>query len=108
MSLGRVDFDWQSGKAGARANIDAVQVLTMTAIEDMTRQEERLPEMASDDLFGIAHGRKVHPGIPAQQQIDVGGDLAELKVAQPVLAEKRAQQLGDADEIHEAMVIRYG
>lgn len=39
--------------------------------EEGLREKERFPEVAGDDLAGIAGAGEVHAGVPLQEQIEM-------------------------------------
>jgi hypothetical protein len=41
-------------------------------------EEERLAEVAGDDLFGIVDGSEIDAGVPAEEEIEVRGYLIQV------------------------------
>ena len=47
--------------------------------------------MSCHDIFFVAHGGQVHALIPAQEEIEIDGDLLELRFGKRVRNEGRQQ-----------------
>ena len=61
--------------------------------------------MSRDHAFRIAHRGQVDAGIPAQQKIEVGRDLSQLRAGERSgrpgwRLDERREQLGDAGGVH--------
>ena len=99
---GRPDLDGEAGETGAGTDIQQVPVASRQAAEriQMAGGKEGFAEVASDDLFGIADGGEVDARVPAQEEVEIAGELRQLRVAEGSAAEKRGEQGGDAGGLH--------
>jgi len=79
----------QSGKSGTAAKVE--DIFDGIAGEKMAGSKERLSEMTHHDLLRRAHGSKVHPGIPADEQVEVNVDRGKDGFVQLSGGDKRRE-----------------
>ncbi len=103
-----VDLQEKAGEAGAGAEIDNPTLSGQTragpgrATQKPAGGEEGLAEMSCNDTFGATHGGQVDAGVPAQQQLQVAGQLRQLPSGEA--GGKGLEQGSDADGIHRERV----
>ena len=109
-----VEFDGESGEAGAGAEVGEMKIFHHRGHgghggrrerENMAGGEEGFSEVAGEDFFGIADSGEVDACVPAQEQIEVGGDVAVKSVVcrLSVVVGARCEgleQRGDLGEVH--------
>ncbi len=104
-----MDLEGQAREAGAGAEVDDVKRSFPTllrqerarpgwAIQENPGGGERLAEVSCNDMFRFAHRGQVDAGVPAQQQVEVGGDLSELRAGKA--GRIGLEQGSDAGGIH--------
>ncbi len=68
--------NWDGGEAGARTNIEKVTGFDVRNFD----AEERFPEMAGENLFGIGNRGEIDTAIPAKKERDIVGNLPGMGI----------------------------
>lgn len=74
LKLGEEQLDGQAGETGAGAEVQKSGRRRQQRREVDTG-EEAFAEVAADDLFGVADGREIGAGVPAEKEVKVSAEL---------------------------------
>ncbi len=79
--LRRPDLDGQAGEAGAGADVEQTDAAGNGGVsrEKVRGGEQGFANMSCHDIFRIARGGEIHAGVPAEQEVEVGGDPLHLE-----------------------------
>jgi hypothetical protein len=73
LNVGAKEGDGQAREAGSGTEVEECGGAGVKVLGG----EEAFPEMAADDLSGISDGGEVGPGVPLEEELEVGGELGE-------------------------------
>ena len=71
----------------------------------MAGREEAFSEVAGDDLVWIPDSGEIYASVPALEYIDISRYILQLTLGEGIFAEKRLEQLRDAEGIHSTAIV---
>ncbi len=95
------ELDGQAGEAGSGAEVEKTGRREegrgkRKVRSELEGAEEALAEVALDDALGVADGGEVGAGVPAEEEVEVGGELREERCGGWGIAQVGGEEGGDA------------